>query len=207
MMEVKVKFVNYKEKWNDLEAVKQNHELPRAFLQRFTKIKNKKIKLSSLAGMLLLIEVLEKENLLHILDSYAIKSKGKPYFENQKFWFNLSHSRDMVAIAWSLHGKVGLDVQESRSIYPGVKPKIMHEAEMNHARFEEEDYFFECWTKKEAVVKMTGEGLSAGIHKIDSNIDNGDINGCVYFVKNFYIAPTYFGAVAAENEFDLLIKN
>ncbi|MEY5042366.1 MAG: hypothetical protein RLZZ414_1930, partial [Bacteroidota bacterium] len=28
MMEVKVKFVNYKEKWTDLEAVKQNHELP-----------------------------------------------------------------------------------------------------------------------------------------------------------------------------------
>ena len=45
MMEVKVKFVNYKEKWNDLEVVKKNHELPRAFLQRFTKIKNKKIRL------------------------------------------------------------------------------------------------------------------------------------------------------------------
>ena len=54
---------------------------------------------------------------------------------------------------------------------------------------------------------MTGEGLSAGIHKINSNIDNGNINGHAYFVKNFYIAPTYFGAVAAENEFEILIKN
>ena len=69
-----------------IKVVKKNHELPRAFLQRFSKIKNKKIKLSSLAGMLLLIEVLENENLLHILNSYAVKSKGKPFFENQKLF-------------------------------------------------------------------------------------------------------------------------
>jgi 4'-phosphopantetheinyl transferase len=205
-MEVKVRFVNYKEKWADLELIKNNHELPRAFLQRYSKIKNKKIKLTSLAGMLLLMDILKEENLMDILQFYALKSKGKPYFENQKFWFNLSHSRDIVAIAWSKEGKVGVDVQEFRSIYPGVKPKIMHEAELSHPRNEEESYFFECWTKKEAVVKMTGEGLSAGIQNINSNIENGDIHNHPYVVKSFYIAETYFGAVAAEKNFDLIVN-
>ena len=85
---------------------------------------------------------------------------GKPYFEDNKLHFNISHSGDMVACATAF-SEIGLDVQE-------IKPYNLKFAQRFYCDEEIEDInqaedkniaFTEIWCKKESYLKAKGLGL------------------------------------------------
>ena len=85
--------------------------------------------------------------------------QGKPLLNEAHF--NISHSGDMVLLAFSTEVPVGIDVEKVRPIEHQKFVKQFHEEELRD--FEEarisEDRFFEYWTRKEAVIKAIGKGL------------------------------------------------
>jgi len=90
---------------------------------------------------------------------------GKPALKETKAWFNVSHSKDLLAIAVSRWAEVGIDIEIPRSVdVKSLARRVLHPEDPQ--RLQEIANFFECWTLKEAVVKAWGSGLSRALNAI-----------------------------------------
>jgi 4'-phosphopantetheinyl transferase len=77
---------------------------------------------------------------------------------------SVSHSGDRVALAMSAGGPVGIDVEESsRQLDSGIERHVLAPAE---SAGENGGDIFTYWTRKEALVKATGDGLRAPMNEI-----------------------------------------
>jgi 4'-phosphopantetheinyl transferase len=94
--------------------------------------------------------------------------KGKPAVEPpSSLQFNMTHSGDLAVIALTLRREIGVDVEQIRPL-PDMQqiadsffcPEEASEV-MSFPQTERERAFFLCWTRKEAYIKATGDGLSA----------------------------------------------
>ena len=97
--------------------------------------------------------------------AYGKPELASPY--SGRVYFNVAHSRSTVLIALNLTAPVGIDVE-----YLDRKTEVEEVA--RHSLTQQETvallsiddttarskFFFECWTRKEAVVKADGRGLS-----------------------------------------------
>lgn len=90
--------------------------------------------------------------------------------------FNLSHSGDVAALAISSDARVGVDVEEIRSIDPDEIAWALSPAEREAlARAGEGqtlETFFRFWTLKEAFMKGTGLGAALPLHDFDIGLDD-----------------------------------
>lgn len=95
--------------------------------------------------------------------AFRYGEKGKPYFRDYPFYFNLSHSGDYVLCALSTK-EVGADVQQHRA-GAGGRIAARYFSEQERAALESckgggDELFFRLWTRKEAYGKLTGEGIA-----------------------------------------------
>lgn len=80
--------------------------------------------------------------------------------------FNLSHSRSWALVGVATEGEVGVDVEDVRRIpeLERLMRDVLHPRELpgiqDVPRAERERLFFRVWTRKEAILKATGLGLS-----------------------------------------------
>jgi 4'-phosphopantetheinyl transferase len=80
--------------------------------------------------------------------------------------FNVSHSDDVVLIAISWVGRIGVDIEAVRPMedLQGLAGQMMHPIEWDSFIGLSEDqrtaHFFQLWTRKEALLKASGVGLS-----------------------------------------------
>lgn len=92
---------------------------------------------------------------------------GKPFFENAGIHFNLSHSGSAVVAAFA-DFPVGMDI-ESRGRcrdFVGIARRFFHPEEADKiAGSGDEGQFLRFWTGKEAMLKLSGEGISGGLHE------------------------------------------
>ncbi len=95
--------------------------------------------------------------------------RGKPYLNEPepRIQFNLAHSGELALAAITKEGEIGADIEIHRGMPEGVARRFFSAAE-NAALTslpprERERAFFRCWTRKEAFLKATGEGLSFGL--------------------------------------------
>jgi 4'-phosphopantetheinyl transferase len=100
--------------------------------------------------------------------SLAVTAFGKPYMcpaGGPDLRFNLSHSGSLVALAVSIRDEVGIDVEAAP---PGNADELVSIvlSETERRAFERLQSalrpaaFLRCWTRKEALVKASGIGLS-----------------------------------------------
>lgn len=109
---------------------------------------------------------------------FATGPHGKPFLENPPtgLRFNLSHSGEIVVCAVAWEREVGIDVER-------IKPDIDHAALARRffSPLENEQLsslppawqpaaFFAAWTRKEALVKAWGVGLSLPLHRFDVSV-------------------------------------
>ncbi|MGI5129269.1 4'-phosphopantetheinyl transferase family protein [Pseudonocardia sp. CA-107938] len=80
--------------------------------------------------------------------------------------FSMTHAGDVVGVA--LHASpVGLDVEEIRSVeLPAMAEHACSPAELAAGAGATVDTFFSVWTRKEAVLKATGDGLSVPMSSV-----------------------------------------
>ena len=129
--------------------------------------------------------------------------------------FNVSHSDDVAAYAFSPGREIGIDIESIR---------VIDDAEDIAARFfsrrENEAYhaldprdrslgFFNCWTRKEAFVKALGDGLDFPLDRFDVSLAPGEpakilglesIPGeqCGWTMYSFVPGPGLIGAVVVQ---------
>ncbi|WP_214405138.1 4'-phosphopantetheinyl transferase family protein [Pseudonocardia lacus] len=113
--------------------------------------------------------------------------------------FSLTHAGDVVGVA--VHsGPVGLDVERARPL-SDITAMAAHVRSPGEA-VADEAAFFTLWTRKEALLKATGEGLSAPMSDITLGPDG--VLGWVgagaptqpVWLRDLRPAPGYAGAVA-----------
>ncbi|MEW6438290.1 MAG: 4'-phosphopantetheinyl transferase superfamily protein [Pseudomonadota bacterium] len=102
-------------------------------------------------------------------------SSGKPYLLDAPLYFNLSHSRGLVAVAVSLHGEVGMDIEvhgcEASAQLIARRTMTAPEQAAIAAASNPLQSFYERWTIKEALVKATGHGLATDFRTICTEYD------------------------------------
>lgn len=113
------------------------------------------------------------------LDEHDIgkEAGGKPFYtKNPKCYFNISHCRDYVAAAVSTSA-VGIDIESDREVSASLLKRVVSKEErdfvigkdtMNGRKLSKEQAkrFLSIWTKKESIVKMTGEGITCDLSKV-----------------------------------------
>ena len=136
--------------------------LPHERQEKIARYRFEKDKLLSLAAGLLIRRAIGESEI-------ALGEHGKPYAQNGVY-FSVSHSGRVAAIAVD-DIELGLDVEELPA--PDrlkIADRFYHprEREVVHAAEEEERAFCRIWTRKEAYLKMTGEGISADLTAFDT---------------------------------------
>jgi 4'-phosphopantetheinyl transferase len=99
---------------------------------------------------------------------FAYQAKGKPYLETspKDLRFNVSHSGDVALLAFTQRREVGVDVEHRRPLQDLQSLAKISFSEPEYATLcsllphTQTDAFFTCWSRKEAFIKTTGEGVS-----------------------------------------------
>ena len=109
---------------------------------------------------------------------FGVKGEGKPVLmDDSSGWdFNLSHSHDMFAIAWSQQGEVGIDIEKTRetSNLVTLARRFFSSSEAQFVSEEEDSpkqshLFTRIWSAKEALVKTVGSGVFKNSGGIELN--------------------------------------
>ncbi|HEV7886783.1 MAG TPA: 4'-phosphopantetheinyl transferase superfamily protein [Acidimicrobiales bacterium] len=113
--------------------------------------------------------------------------------------FNLSHSGERALVAIRDDGPVGVDIEQVRELSSlrGVAERILAPALL--AAFEEAAdptvFVLDQWTRKEAVLKAGGEGITRPLREVDGS-------GCVALD----VGEGYVGALAGPGRFEVVLK-
>jgi 4'-phosphopantetheinyl transferase len=84
---------------------------------------------------------------------------GRPTLPGTGWHASVSHAGDLVAVALTDVAEVGVDVEQVRDV--DVVGMSRHVLAPDEAVPEDRAAFFALWTRKEAVVKATGDGIGA----------------------------------------------
>jgi 4'-phosphopantetheinyl transferase len=103
---------------------------------------------------------------------------GKPALSGVPGWqFNVSHSRDLAAIAISRYDPLGIDLELIDPDFPRdeVAPDILAPDELSDLAAlppaDQPAWFFQLWTLKEALLKALGTGFSLDPRSIRIRLD------------------------------------
>lgn len=129
---------------------------------------------------------------------YEADKNGKPEFVNAcDIHFSLSHSKN-IAVCAIAQTPVGVDVQEIKEPNLKIAEKYFTQNELS-LNDGSDSWFMHIWSRKEAVAKAEGTGISIGLSKIDVSSNNVILNGEKYYVQDIAIQDkNYCMAVAVK---------
>lgn len=120
-----------------------------------------------LKSYLMLADLLNQEFGLEEF-SMEVGEHGKPYIAGRPdIHFNISHCLKAIAVVVS-DQPVGIDVESFRQYSEGLLDKTMNETEKAEIQASDapQETFACYWTRKEAVFKMQGTGITDNLHNI-----------------------------------------
>jgi 4'-phosphopantetheinyl transferase len=105
---------------------------------------------------------------------------GKPFLDAAgDLRFNLSHSGPLVAVALARGREVGVDIESIQHLddWPLLTGRIFSPRELGELNSTPEPQqrmaFFNGWTRKEAYLKATGEGLTDNLSAVEVTLATG----------------------------------
>ena len=149
--------------------------------------------------------------------AFAANAYGKPRLDPDRgIAFNMSHSGGIVLIGLAPHLAVGVDVEALRPLSErdAIVRRYFHPGEAaDFARVppsDAEGAFFRCWSRKEAVVKALGLGMSLDLHRYRVTCTPGDAPRVLalegepepdadWSLIDLDVGPGHVGAVAARH--------
>ena len=98
-----------------------------------------------------------------IMPSVSYEENGRPFFNDSDVTFNLSHSRSLVVCGINQVGRIGVDIEyvDSRRNWQGIAKECFNKEELDFLAKAEQplNQFYSTWTIKEAIVKLSGQGV------------------------------------------------
>lgn len=129
----------------------------------------------------LLIDECGRDVVLRNLPDFSYNEHEKPFLKNYPdLFFSISHCKTAVAVALSRQ-PLGIDIEDVTRYKKNVAAYVSNDDELKKINESEhqEFSFIELWTKKEAVFKYNGTGITDDIKNILHNID------CQLYTKLF----------------------
>lgn len=141
---------------------------------------------------------------------------GKPALagnQSRDLHFNLAHSGGVLAVVITRTGPVGVDVERIRPLEDAGELVARFFSARENAAFktvpelDQAAAFFNLWTRKEAWLKATGEGIGHSLHLVEVSFLPGEPehllrlppslgDAAAWRLKAFSPAPGFIGAVA-----------
>lgn len=129
---------------------------------------------------------------------------GKPLLSEpgENVWFSLSHSRDVSALSFSLEGETGIDIEymDPGFDYLAVAEYCFSPGDKNYidpVMQGDRERFFRLWTRKEALLKAIGTGISTNldveVFNDDHRIAEGSVPGNDALPGGFFLNSSVFG--------------
>jgi len=100
-------------------------------------------------------------------------ARGKPHVPGDPLAFNVSHSDELTVCAVASGGRLGVDIERVRFVADAERlaASFFSRRESDEIRRTPADArhraFLDIWTRKEALLKATGEGLSRPLDSFD----------------------------------------
>ena len=149
--------------------------------------------------------------------SFEVTPAGKPMLcaPHAGLHFNLSHSGSRAALGVCRTSALGIDIEAVREVREGLARRFFAAAEVAAlealATDQQEHAFFQCWTRKEAFLKATGEGIVRGLDSFEvslgpnepariNSIDGDEEAARAWSLLEFDPGPGMLGAVALRAE-------
>jgi 4'-phosphopantetheinyl transferase len=143
--------------------------------------------------------------------------RGKPWLAGPRsdLEFNIAHSQNLALLAFTRGRSVGIDVEWTRPIEDAVAiaNRFFSPAENSALNAVDEsardEAFFNCWTRKEAFIKATGEGLQRPLDSFDVSVQPDEeprLLRCVgidiaqWSFRTLMPCANFIGAVAADGQ-------
>ena len=160
------------------------------------KIKNKKYKRwqdahAHLYGKLLLEAGMKYFGIEKSLKELLISKYGKPYFIQQNFSFNISHSEEYIVCIISREecDNLGIDLEKMKGVSFDAFENIWTRNEKKSLM--DLDRFYTYWTRKEAVIKADGKGMFIPLNEIDVTNLQLTMDDKLYYLKHVFIDKEY----------------
>lgn len=153
--------------------------------------------------------------------AFAYGEHGKPAlaasFAESGVTFNVSHAQGAALLAFAHKREVGVDIEQIRPLDDAVQIAERFFSPREVAVFtavpdpQKPQAFFNCWTRKEAFIKVIGEGLSCPLDSFDVTLAPGEpaqllqVKGSQaaaarWTLHNLQAAVGYAGAVIVEGQ-------
>jgi 4'-phosphopantetheinyl transferase len=121
--------------------------------------------------------------------TFAYSKTDKPFLRpadaDRGITFNLSHSGGIALYAFARRRELGIDVEQVRRNFDveAIARRFFSAYEQEQladlAAAEKIEAFFRCWTRKEAYIKATGDGLSLPLTQFDVSLAEGNTDALV----------------------------
>lgn len=149
---------------------------------------------------------------------------GKPRLAGDpSLRFNVSHSHELALLAFTHGAELGIDVERERRLedLEEIAERFFSPRETTALRglqpAQRPGAFFRCWTRKEAWIKATGDGLAQALHTFDVSLAPGEtprlevVSGRPGEAERWWMAdlepaPGYAGALAIRGRPSRLVQ-
>ena len=174
---------------SELDDTRPRPELSSYRREKLAKLQNRTLRQQETGAELLLIQAVrdlipEAPLPLRI----GTERNGKPFLQDLPYFFSLSHSGTLAACSIADRA-IGLDVQIRRQVTPAFIKRCFTEEEQLYLERSDSpvEAFTMLWTRKESLLKMTGEGLARSLNSFSVLEDNrfwnmvlGEYCFCIY---------------------------
>jgi 4'-phosphopantetheinyl transferase len=125
---------------------------------------------------------------------------GKPFIPGAP-GFSISHSGEVVVLAVAGDGEIGIDIEKIREVDIDDFSRDLPEIANLSLHYDEDrirGLFFDCWTRKEAVLKGCGKGLSVPLTRVMLKERTALLHDTTWFIEKVRIEDAYCCHVATE---------
>lgn len=143
--------------------------LPQAHREQVLRYRFREDAQACLYGKLLLLRCLEELGIRHLrLEDLNYTGHQRPYFNGAAIDFNISHSGKFVVCAAAENIRLGVDIEQIKPVDLNDFQEQFSDDEMRFIQSDDGSFvnFYNIWTKKEALIKADGKGLSIPLKQI-----------------------------------------
>jgi len=124
--------------------------------------------------------------------NFETKEYGKLYLPDQSIQFNVAHAHEYALYAFTLNDEIGIDIEEQRSIeYAAIAQRIMSPNEYAYwtecDSAQQAELFFQIWTRKEALVKCTGDGLRMPLKNLNTLTETRELQTKINYIDQQHL--------------------